>query len=139
MSNISLIVCPLVCYRYCSVHFKRNLARVANVSKAIPPTSKNEFKELCLNLLDIESFHDFHDQVLKISRKFPDASSWLAWYLDPDRARILFPSCKNLLNLSAQEHHTFEKMKKDTNAQEGLLEVTFRVWQVQARKDCIKG
>ena len=57
---------------------------------------------------------------MNIATTFPDISPWLAWYLDTDRAQILFPACKNLLGLSSCQRQKFEVMKKDTNGQEGL-------------------
>ena len=51
-------------------------------------------------------------------RKYPLTSTWITWYLHKDRAGLIFPACKDM----AEEELliVLQKMKPDTNAQEGL-------------------
>ena len=47
---------------------------------------------------------------------FPDATPWLKWHLQPDRAVILFNACKGSSAQITSTTHLF----KDTNAQENI-------------------
>ena len=104
-------------YRYCEVHFKKNLEKAASISKAVDPSRKDEFKSRCLELLTIHSFNDFAESIQGIYKDFPDTKKWLAWYLQNDRARIFFPACKQVPTFLQGK---FDTLKKDINAQEGL-------------------
>lgn len=104
-------------YRYCEVHFKRNLTRVANVSRAVDPQKKDYFKEKALSLLTIESMDEFVTAMKELHEEFPFLVSWFLWYLQDDRRKVLFPACKNP---KGRDLVKFNTLKKDTNAQEGL-------------------
>ena len=106
-------------YRLCEVHYKRNLTKVANISKAVPPEDRSDFYKRGVGLLSPDlTFDDFKEDVTSMVRKYPLAASWITWYLHAERAGLIFPACKDmpkegLLNV-------LRRMKPDTNAQEGL-------------------
>ena len=80
-------------YRFCLVHFKRNLARAANIWNLVPMEKVAEFKERALGLFDIPiGCHDrFHETVETLMDDFPRTWKWMNWYLQKDRCKILFP------------------------------------------------
>ena len=104
-------------YRFCEVHFKRNLNKMASISRAVHPSQKEDFKAKALHLLRPMTFKTFYERVKELNKSFPNLKSWLLWYLQEDRASILFPACKVLTKYDVQK---FNSLKKDTNAQEGL-------------------
>ena len=104
-------------YRYCEVHFERNLRQMSNISQAVHPSKKQEFRERVRQLLKITDFSSFYESVSDLIKEYPLTASWFKWYLHNDVATILFPACKNL---DSQQLKRFKKLKKDTNAQEGI-------------------
>ena len=46
---------------------------------------------------------------------YPKAKQWLPWYLNPGRASIMFPACKNF---SDNDLKKIVSLKKDTTAQQ---------------------
>ena len=63
------------------------------------------------------TFKAFYEKVKELNKSFPNLKSWILWYLQEDRAPILFPACKALTKYDVQK---FNSLKKDMNAQVGL-------------------
>ena len=104
-------------YRYCEVHFKRNLRRVSNISAAVPPEKKDYFRSQVLDLLDIPDYDLFHNRIIELVNEFVKLASWFKWYLNYAVVVHLFKACRKL---SVEDEKRFQKLKKDTNAEEGL-------------------
>ena len=66
-------------YRYCLVHFERNLCRVANISIAVDRNTREEFKDMARNLITILTFNDFACEVKSILKQFTLLASWFKW------------------------------------------------------------
>ena len=62
-------------YRYCEVHFKRNLTRIARISKVINLDRKHYFKSQELALLIITDLSHFVNKVRKLLKEFILAAS----------------------------------------------------------------
>ncbi len=105
-------------YRYCNVHYLRNVHRVGNVSAVVHPDDRDDFIRIATSLLDIDDFDVFSATVESLYGKFPSLSGWFLWYLQDSRASILFPAVRNLSDHSDQIK--FNAMQKNTNPQEGL-------------------
>lgn len=92
--------------------------RVANISAIVPLDEKADFKKRAFYLLrrDI-TFRLFCRACNSIGTDFPSAKGWLSWYLQKDRVELCFPACKSL---SEEDLVQFNKIKPDTNAQEGI-------------------
>ena len=96
-------------YRFCEVHFKRNLCRVAHISKAVDPVKQDRFKQMAMHLVDTEDYREFHRTANQLIVEFPLVASWIKWYLNYGRAFHVFAS---LRNLSAYEKIRFKRLKK---------------------------
>ena len=98
-------------YRYCLVHFERNLCCVANISIAVDRNMREEFKDMARNLINIPTFNDFACEVKSILKQFPLLAIWFKWYLNMKRAPFMY-TC--LRNLSPAQEKIIEQLKKDT-------------------------
>jgi hypothetical protein len=106
--------------RLCTVHFKMNARRVSNISRCVHPNKARQFRKMCRELIreDI-TFDYFEETVMNIAKEFRKTRGWLAWYLHSFRAPHLFPACNQSRNYT-EFLGRFEKLEKDTNAQEGF-------------------
>ena len=78
---------------------------------------KQYFRDTVLSLLTIEDYPTFHRTVLDLVAEFSLLGSWFKWYLNLRVARHLFKACRSL---NSDQEKAFSRMKRDTNAQEGL-------------------
>jgi hypothetical protein len=104
-------------YRYCGVHYLRNVNRIAKISAVVHPSKRDAFIYQASQLQYISNFDDFVEAVLDLYEEFPLLQGWFLWYLQDDRASIFFPAVRGL---SEADMKKYDSMKKDTNAQEGL-------------------
>ena len=78
---------------------------------------KTFFRHEVLALLAIPDYPTFHDRIIALNSNFPLLGSWFKWYLNNTVVTHLFSACRNL---NKDDEKRFSKLKKDTNAQEGL-------------------
>ena len=107
--------------RYCTVHFKRTLYRVARNSEFIPSSFSGVFVNEVLKLLHFKNgqVEQFMDQFLLILRTFTKVGPWLQWHIQPGIATVLFPACKNFK--SDERFRKWEKqVPNNTNAAESM-------------------
>lgn len=76
----------------CQQHFRAGVIRVSNISQVIAPADKHRFRSSALGLLQALDHNDFLDRAAAVVREFPACTSWLEWWLMPERARKLFPT-----------------------------------------------
>ena len=76
--------------RFCSVHFKRNLARVARNGRIITNSTESEFKAEVLKQFDFQlgEIDQFLECASSLLGKYPLASGFLLWYLHPNVSTI---------------------------------------------------
>ena len=113
--------------RSCMVHFERSFRRVLKNGNIIPAEEADEARKLVDNLKDPDSsFSDFRKSIEKLCEKFPRAKGWISWYLEPKKAKSFFPACQKF---TERENERFDKLSKDTNAQENLIKQWTEQWQ----------
>jgi hypothetical protein len=118
--------------RFCQVHYKGNVSKVANISFVVPPKRITEFKNLCWAMLDDIPFSEFQVIVKRICRNFKHASGWIKWYLNEKIAPHIFPAC-NCVPSDDRLAERLNSLSKDTNAQEGLGGSMSRVMVLRTR------
>lgn len=101
--------------RFCEVHYKRSATRIRRNGNIIPRARENDFYNDAIDLLRVQDFQIFSGQVLKMFSDYPRAKTWLQWYLQKDRAPLLYPACDSKCDLAR-----LSAMSPDTNAQESL-------------------
>jgi hypothetical protein len=89
------------------------------MSKIVDPKTRTAFTNLCLSLLNEQSFVEFEVTVKKIIRDFPDTKGWIKWYMRDTIAPHIFPACNSAVD-DPQLRKRFILLSKDTNLQEGL-------------------
>lgn len=99
-------------YGFCMVHYKRNVDKFRS-SRNCPPEHKDYFKEIALKLTTDITFKEYKILSSQLLRRVPTAQTWLSWYQDPVRESIIYP-------VASKIKVDRSKLKRDTNAQEGL-------------------
>ncbi|KAG0007964.1 hypothetical protein BGZ82_004978, partial [Podila clonocystis] len=101
-------------YKFCSVHFKRSLERVARIAdkESRPENSKGRLYSLGERLLEKQPREDFERILKTIESDFPDAINWVNWHRQSERRmKLLFPALHN---------HNVGHLFNNTNGQESL-------------------
>jgi hypothetical protein len=107
--------------RYCTVHFKRTLYRVARNTEFIPSSFSGVFVNEVLKLLHFKNgqVEQFMEQFLLILRTFTEVGPWLQWHIQPGIATVLFPACKNF-KTDARFRNWDKNVPNNTNAAESM-------------------
>lgn len=107
--------------RYCLVHFKRTLFRLARESSLIPYSESKHFISSVLQLLNfrIGETDKFFVHFTDLLKRYSRVSKWLQWHIRPGIATILFPACKNFR--SRKDYTRWETSLPDnSNAAESM-------------------
>ena len=99
-------------YRFCNFHFKQSVTRIARNSGVIPHHLRKEFLEDVAELQITPNFYWFEKRCNDFFSKYAKAKKWLKWYLQPDRAQIMFEVCRNL---DKEVKQRFSSLSRDTN------------------------
>jgi hypothetical protein len=99
-------------YGTCKVHFKRSLKRVESSNTLVPLDKKKTFFSDTMQLFEISHLKVFEAAVKSWKQQYPQAKTWLDWYLSPSRRSSVFDVFLSTDRAS--------KISKDTNAQEGV-------------------
>ena len=104
-------------YRFCEVHFQRSRRRISHNHNIIPKDRQDQFIRLVKGLCRVPEgcYEEFKGKCDHLVREFPKMQNWLSWYLQKDRAPIMFPACRERDIKSYSK-----KMSSDTNAQENV-------------------
>jgi len=98
--------------RFCVVHYKRSVLRVANLSAFVPPAKKEEFYKTAVRMtehgLTLETF-DGLEKVLR--EEYPNLKNWIDWHLHKSRGYLIYPA------LASRD---YSSLTNNTNAQESL-------------------
>ena len=107
----------ILLYKFCMVHFQRSRCRISQNRKMVPSDKEDEFVDIVNHLCQLPTgkFLEFKNQCKKFMKAFPLAEGWLKWYLNPDRATILFPACQG-----KRKNDIMKELSADTNAQENM-------------------
>ena len=82
-------------YKFCVVHFKRSFLHVKKIQAVVHPNNVDRFEELVVSLFKTLSFEKFKYIVIHLIKEFPNCENWIKWYLQHDRAIILFLSIES--------------------------------------------
>src|SRR3954468_19877570 len=80
----------------------------------IPPESSDDFATAAMALIRLETPNELHECAQKIRNQWPNAQSWLDWWLHSDAGKTLFQSTQTMSKDAA------ELLPQTTNAQEAL-------------------
>lgn len=97
--------------RGCQIHYFRSVVRVARIVSVIPSNESSNFVVLATELVNCD-IGRFVNIVTEILSKWPKCNKWLNWYLQEDRAKLIF-KCHSLLG------DKWSNTVGNTNAQEG--------------------
>lgn len=88
----------------CEVHFWRSGTRVAKNAALVPLKSRSRFDQLLRELLSPLSTEDqFGSAVHALNAEFPALQNWIAWWLQPLVARMIFPVRKTMSEDDARQ------------------------------------
>jgi hypothetical protein len=107
--------------KFCKVHFKRTLFRVARNKDFIPSEQSQEFIDAVLRLLSFKygEVDQFMECFLQILHSYAEIGPWLKWHIQPGIATVLFPACKDFT--SEQSYQRWRTHVPDnTNAAESM-------------------
>jgi hypothetical protein len=93
----------------CAQHFRVSARRVSNISAIVAPARKVHFQGRVQELMEAPSHQDFLSRVALLRREYPDAHNWIDWWVVPDRAKMIFPSEREMDETLAA------KLPNDTN------------------------
>ena len=83
-------------YRFCQFHFMQSVTRISRNGSIVPLNLQYRFKKDVQQLQNEDKYDCFENLCYSFFKKYPKAKSWLCWYLQPDRSRIIFPACKDM-------------------------------------------
>ena len=97
--------------RGCQIHFFRSAVRVARIHSVVPIHKAENFIRLTTELVncDLSRFTQIIDE---LKSDYPLTTKWVNWYLQEDRARLIFKSYTLLAD-------KWSSTVGNTNAQEG--------------------
>jgi hypothetical protein len=107
--------------RFCTVHFKRTLYRVARNSEFIPSEHSSSFIKAVEKLLLFKygQIEQFMELFLTTLRSFANVGPWLQWHIQPGIATVLFPACKDFKSEDCFRQWN-QEIPNNTNAAESM-------------------
>nr|GAT49979.1 predicted protein [Mycena chlorophos] len=111
----------------CERHFREQVERVSKISRIVPPTQRQHFRNRVLELLDCKTSDIFRAKARALIHDFPLLEPWLSWWLRPEHAAMLFRSelvmdlalffsLPATTNAEESMHHRFYSLIKRLNA-----------------------
>jgi hypothetical protein len=98
--------------RGCKEHFHAGVTYLSRINSVIPPEMQGIFVDRAQALVTAPTHVAFTEYARLIIRDFPETASWLAWWLCPAHASMLFESQKLM-------HPTiWQSIPETTNAEE---------------------
>lgn len=76
----------------CQQHFKAACTRIRKLTSIIPRAERHDFKKLCKTLRTVPDMDTFESTARSMVARWPRTSSWLAWWLRPSHAPMIFQS-----------------------------------------------
>jgi hypothetical protein len=100
--------------RGCKEHFRAGVTRLSRINGVIPPATREIFVSRALELVSTPTSEEFLEYARLIIRDFPETATWLAWWLRPAHASMLFESQK------VMDPKIWESIPDTTNAEEAM-------------------
>lgn len=100
--------------RGCREHFRAGVTRLSRINAVIPPQQSDVFVQRAVALVSLPTQAEFIERAQLIIRDFPLIGPWLAWWLRPAHASMLFESQK------VMDSCLWESIPETTNAEEAM-------------------
>lgn len=100
--------------RGCKEHFRAGVTRLSRINGVIPPARRDVFVKRALELVATPTQEEFLEYARLIIRDFPETATWLAWWLRPAHASMLFESQKLM------DPMIWDSIPDTTNAEEAM-------------------
>ena len=78
----------------CRYHWKESVTKIAQNRNVISEDQQSEFHHLISMLSTVDTISEFNSTARLILTKYPNAKSWLEWWLQAEQSRMLFPVVK---------------------------------------------
>jgi hypothetical protein len=97
----------------CYFHYCQSIRSCSHSSRVVPISMEDEFNKLAQRMYTAVTIDDYQSAVTSISRGFPRASKWLAWWTSPCHAGLIFPAIRN--SALGEEMQAFHNMPTTNN------------------------
>jgi hypothetical protein len=98
----------------CQEHFRQSVTRIARNHAIINHDYSADFTSTAMKLLKVNEKEGFDSIVKSIQQNWPNANTWLEWWIYTDAGKILFPT------LSSMNPDLANSLPNSTNAQESM-------------------
>ncbi|THU92440.1 hypothetical protein K435DRAFT_906252 [Dendrothele bispora CBS 962.96] len=105
----------------CQYHYDKSVTRVSRVASAVPSDKCSKFKKYCRILRTTEKSDTFFQVVKKIRKLCPSVEPWLAWWLRPEHASMIFPSQMTM------DPTLVKQLPSTTNAEEAMHAKIYKI------------
>jgi hypothetical protein len=100
--------------RGCKEHFRSGVTRLSRINGVIPPEHREIFIQRASALVSVPTHMEFVEYARLIIRDFPATATWLAWWLRPAHATMLFESQKTM------DAQIWDSIPDTNNAEEAM-------------------
>ena len=100
--------------RGCLQHFEASIARIQRISGVVPPEDQGRFSSMAKGLVSAPDMKTFLELAVQLGKEFPNAVSWLEWWMREEHASMLFESMRRM------DPILWESIPKSTNAEEAF-------------------
>jgi len=100
--------------RGCKEHFRSGVTRLSRINGIIPPEHREIFIQRASALVSVPTHMEFVEYARLIIRDFPATATWLAWWLRPAHATMLFESQKTM------DAQIWDSIPDTNNAEEAM-------------------
>lgn len=100
--------------RGCKEHFCAGVTRISHINAVVPPEKSDVFVQRAVALVSASSHNEFVERAQLIVQNYPRTLSWLAWWLRPAHASMLFES-QRIMDINI-----WESIPETNNAEEAM-------------------
>jgi len=100
--------------RGCKEHFRAGVTRLSRINAVVPPEQSDVFVQRAVALVSTSGHDEFTERARLIVRDYPKTLHWLAWWLRPAHASMLFES-QRIMDIDI-----WESIPETTNAEEAM-------------------
>jgi len=88
----------------CEYHWHRNINHTARNRSLVPADQESKFRGLLAMLSTANTMVEYNSTVCLINMQFPNVKPWLEWWVQGERACLLFPAVKASLGEIVNEN-----------------------------------
>jgi hypothetical protein len=78
----------------CTVHWERNVLKVARDAHYVPSDEQDDFRSLCDELRRTSTMERFRRIEQHIRQRWKEVGAWLDWWMNPSIGRMIFEAFK---------------------------------------------